>query len=98
MITSDMQPIQNLRVLQYLGADRKAEWGKHWIETGFRGQTILLRYNSYPEYIYKEVMKRSFYVTSYAIVTIYSGCPKVITVIYNSHPMVIYRLYRDQLL
>ena len=36
MIASDIQPIQNLRVLQYVG-EKKAEWGKHWIETGFKG-------------------------------------------------------------
>lgn len=37
MISSDIQPIQNLRVLKYVGAEKKAEWGKHWIETGFSG-------------------------------------------------------------
>lgn len=35
MIACDMQPVQNLRVLVYLGADRKMEWGKHWITEGF---------------------------------------------------------------
>ena len=37
MIVCDIQPVQNLRVLQYVGADRKMEWGKHWITTGFEG-------------------------------------------------------------
>ena len=40
MISSDIQPIQNLRVLQYIGAEKKAEWGKHWIETGFNGGSL----------------------------------------------------------
>ena len=30
--------LQNLRVLKYVGDERKAEWGKHWIEQGFNGK------------------------------------------------------------
>lgn len=33
-IVSDIQPIQNLRVLKYVG-EKHLEWGKYWIETGF---------------------------------------------------------------
>lgn len=28
---------QNLRVLKYVGDEKKAEWGRHWIEQGFNG-------------------------------------------------------------
>ncbi|KNC51336.1 maleylacetoacetate isomerase [Thecamonas trahens ATCC 50062] len=35
MIAADIQPVQNLRVLKYVGMDRKIEWGAHWIATGF---------------------------------------------------------------
>lgn len=38
MIVSDIQPVQNLKVLVYAGADRKMEWGKHWITQGFMGK------------------------------------------------------------
>ena len=29
--------MQNLRVLIHVGADKKKEWGKYWIEQGFNG-------------------------------------------------------------
>lgn len=36
IITSDIQPVQNLRVLKYVGDDRKMDFG-HWaIENGFK--------------------------------------------------------------
>merc|ERR1712183_160393 len=36
LIAADIQPVQNLRVLKKVGADKKMEWG-HWaIETGFK--------------------------------------------------------------
>ena len=35
MIASDIQPVQNLRVLKYYGMDKKLEWGSHWISVGF---------------------------------------------------------------
>ena len=35
MIVADIQPVQNLKVLKYLGADRKMDWGKHFITQGF---------------------------------------------------------------
>ena len=37
IIVCGIQPIQNLAVLKYVGLERKAEWGKHWIESGFDG-------------------------------------------------------------
>ncbi|KAL6059469.1 Glutathione S-transferase zeta-1 [Balamuthia mandrillaris] len=37
IVCSDIQPVQNLRVLKYLGEERKVEWAKHWIESGFEG-------------------------------------------------------------
>ncbi|ORY03260.1 Maleylacetoacetate isomerase [Basidiobolus meristosporus CBS 931.73] len=36
-IVADIQPVQNLRVLNYVGDDKKVEWGKHWITVGFEG-------------------------------------------------------------
>ncbi|XP_020628111.1 maleylacetoacetate isomerase-like [Orbicella faveolata] len=42
-IASGIQPIQNLSVLEYLGDERKAEWGHHWINKGFHNlEKILL--------------------------------------------------------
>ena len=32
---------QNLRVLKYVGDEKKVEWGKHWIEQGFNGMCTL---------------------------------------------------------
>ncbi|KAJ9086569.1 Glutathione S-transferase zeta-1 [Entomophthora muscae] len=37
MIAVDIQPVQNLRVLQKVGDEKKGEWGKHWITNGFKG-------------------------------------------------------------
>jgi maleylacetoacetate isomerase len=42
IIACGIQPIQNLKVLQYVGAEKKAEWGKHWIEQGFNGLELAL--------------------------------------------------------
>ena len=28
---------QNLRVLKYVGDDKKAEWARYWIERGLQG-------------------------------------------------------------
>lgn len=30
--------MQNLSVVKYVGPEKKAEWGKHWIEQGFNGE------------------------------------------------------------
>ncbi|XP_062502268.1 maleylacetoacetate isomerase-like [Corticium candelabrum] len=40
-IACDIQPIQNLGVLQYVG-DSKAEWGHHWIDRGFQALESML--------------------------------------------------------
>ena len=40
-IASGIQPIQNLSVLTYLGDERKAEWGHHWINKGFHSECKL---------------------------------------------------------
>ena len=37
-IASGIQPIQNLSVLKYLGDEKKAEWGHHWINKGFQSK------------------------------------------------------------
>lgn len=36
IVAADTQPIQNLRVLQYVGESKKAEWAKHWITSAFK--------------------------------------------------------------
>jgi len=35
MVVSDMQPIQNMKVLTKIGEEKKAEWAKYWIDKGF---------------------------------------------------------------
>jgi maleylacetoacetate isomerase len=42
LIGCDIQPIQNLRVLNYVG-DKKAEWCKHFITVGFQGLEKMLQ-------------------------------------------------------
>jgi maleylacetoacetate isomerase len=34
MVVADIQPVQNLKVLKYLGPERKMEWAKHFITEG----------------------------------------------------------------
>lgn len=41
-IASGIQPLQNLAVLRYLGEDRKAEWGHHFINKGFQNLEKIL--------------------------------------------------------
>ena len=36
IICGDTQPVQNLRVLNYVG-DKKVEWANHWISFNFDG-------------------------------------------------------------
>jgi maleylacetoacetate isomerase len=36
-IASDIQPLQNLRVLQKIGNEGKNEWAVHWISVGLDG-------------------------------------------------------------
>jgi maleylacetoacetate isomerase len=39
-IACDIQPIQNLGVLKYVGDAKKSEWGRHWIDRGFQGMPV----------------------------------------------------------
>jgi maleylacetoacetate isomerase len=48
IVTSDTQPLQNLRVLNKLTADfgasqeQKNAWARHWIDTSFQGRRAVL--------------------------------------------------------
>lgn len=42
VITSGIQPLQNLIVLMYVGEERKMEWARHWINRGFTAVEKLL--------------------------------------------------------
>jgi len=46
IITTDIQPVQNLRVLNMvkskLNEKESTEWGRHWIENGFNGLEVEL--------------------------------------------------------
>jgi DNA relaxase NicK len=45
IITSDIQPVQNLRVLNKHAGDeaaKKAEWARYWIENGFKGIVVCI--------------------------------------------------------
>jgi len=39
-IASGIQPIQNLKVLQYVGNEKKMEWGHYWIDRGFQSKSV----------------------------------------------------------
>lgn len=46
IVVSDIQPVQNLRVLnriatKYGGDEQKQDWAKHWIEFGLKGKHSL---------------------------------------------------------
>ena len=41
-IACDIHPVQNLRVLKYAGDERRTEWAKHFIETGFNALETML--------------------------------------------------------
>jgi maleylacetoacetate isomerase len=45
LIGCDIQPVQNLRVLNYVG-EKKAEWCKHFISLGFQGLEKMLQRTS----------------------------------------------------
>jgi len=45
-VVSDIQPIQNLRVLKKVGEEKKSEWAKFWIDVGFQGLEKLLQSTS----------------------------------------------------
>lgn len=42
VITSGIQPLQNLTVLIYVGEEKQKEWAQHWINRGFRAVEKLL--------------------------------------------------------
>ncbi|KAH9628273.1 hypothetical protein HF086_017348 [Spodoptera exigua] len=42
VISSGIQPLQNLIVLIYVGEEKKKEWAQHWITRGFRAVEKLL--------------------------------------------------------
>lgn len=42
VITSGIQPLQNLIVLIHVGEEKKKEWAQHWITRGFRAIEKLL--------------------------------------------------------
>ncbi|KAF9308907.1 Glutathione S-transferase zeta-1, partial [Podila horticola] len=35
-VAMDIQPVTNLRILKYVGDDKKAEWAKHFLAEGFK--------------------------------------------------------------
>ncbi|XP_020368421.2 maleylacetoacetate isomerase isoform X2 [Rhincodon typus] len=45
-ITSGIQPLQNLHVLQKLGGEKKLEWAQHFIINGFQALESLLQYTA----------------------------------------------------
>ncbi|XP_045481585.1 probable maleylacetoacetate isomerase 2 [Harmonia axyridis] len=42
VISSGIQPLQNLQVLIFVGEEKKNEWAQHWINKGFRAVEKLL--------------------------------------------------------
>ncbi|KAF9963139.1 Glutathione S-transferase zeta-1 [Modicella reniformis] len=42
-IATDIQPVANMRVLQYVGEEKKAEFAKHFIEEGFKAFEVLVQ-------------------------------------------------------
>ncbi|XP_072424099.1 maleylacetoacetate isomerase isoform X5 [Chiloscyllium punctatum] len=45
-ITSGIQPLQNLHVLQKIGEEKKLEWAQHFIITGLQALESLLQYTA----------------------------------------------------
>jgi maleylacetoacetate isomerase len=41
MVVADIQPIQNMKVLQYVGDEKKMAWAQHWISEGFKVCVVL---------------------------------------------------------
>ena len=37
VIATGIQPLQNLKVLYFVGEEKKTEWAQHWIKRGFIG-------------------------------------------------------------
>ncbi|KAG0335594.1 Glutathione S-transferase zeta-1, partial [Podila humilis] len=42
-VAMDIQPVTNLRVLNYVGDERKAEWAKHFLTEGFKAVEAMLQ-------------------------------------------------------
>jgi len=42
LVSSGIQPLQNLIVLIYVGEEKKKEWAQHWITRGFKAIEKLL--------------------------------------------------------
>ncbi|XP_071833127.1 maleylacetoacetate isomerase-like [Apostichopus japonicus] len=42
MINSGIQPLQNLKILKFIGAERKSEWGHKFIQEGFEALESVL--------------------------------------------------------
>ncbi len=42
MVVADIQPIQNMSVLTYVGDAKKADWAQHWITQGFKALEAVL--------------------------------------------------------
>ncbi|KAG0354637.1 Glutathione S-transferase zeta-1 [Podila minutissima] len=41
-VAMDIQPVTNLRILKYVGDDKKAEWAKHFLTEGFKAVEAML--------------------------------------------------------
>ena len=41
---------QNLRVVKYVGDEKKLAWGKHWIELGFNSELVRAKCAIYSTY------------------------------------------------
>jgi hypothetical protein len=39
-VAADIQPVTNLRILKYVGDEKKAEWAKHFLAEGFKGSSV----------------------------------------------------------
>ena len=40
-VAMDIQPITNLRILKYVGDEKKGEWAKHFMAEGFKGKPLM---------------------------------------------------------
>ncbi|KAF9158346.1 Glutathione S-transferase zeta-1, partial [Mortierella sp. AD010] len=41
-VAMDIQPVANLRILKYVGEEKKSEWAKHFITEGFKALEAML--------------------------------------------------------
>ncbi|KAF9145783.1 Glutathione S-transferase zeta-1 [Mortierella sp. GBA39] len=42
-VAADIQPVTNLRILKYVGDEKKAEWAKHFLAEGFKALETMLQ-------------------------------------------------------